>query len=87
MSRAVAPSNPQAHRPSAAALRRIHNLRGQKGRIAAIEPRSGDYFLAENLLDAVSLGRQQYPRAIFYIVRVGFPAAHVHHGGPLRARQ
>ncbi len=67
---------PETFRPSAAVLRRVNSLRGQKGKIAAIEPRSGDYFLADNTMDALQLARRSYPDSIFYIVRVGHRTAH-----------
>jgi hypothetical protein len=70
---------PQALRPETAVLKRVQRLRRHKGKIAAIEPRSGDYFIADDLLTAVRLGRQKYPGAIFYVVRVGDEAAYVHH--------
>lgn len=85
-SHALPTPSPEAYRPRPVVLRRVHGLHRHKGKIAAIEPRSGDYFLADNLLDAVDLGRQTYPGAIFYIIRIGYPAAHVHHGGPRRAQ-
>ena len=77
--------SPDAYRPPPAVLRHVHSLRGQKGKLAAIEPRSGDYFIGDTLLAAVRRGRKQYPGAIFHIVRIGYETAYVHHGG-LRKR-
>ena len=74
-----ASSAPQALRPDPSVIRRVRGLRRHKGKIAAIEPRSGDYFVADDLLTAVGLGRQKYPGASFYVVRVGHEAAYVHH--------
>jgi len=59
-------------------LRRVHALRRHKGKIAAIEPRSGDYVLADTTMEALEQARQRHPDAIFYIVRVGHRTAHVH---------
>jgi hypothetical protein len=87
MSHPATAVRPEAYRPSPAVLRRVHGLRRQRGKLAAIEPRSGDYFLADDLLTAVHLGREKYPGAIFYVIRIGYPAAHVHHGGPRRVRR
>lgn len=70
--------DPEAYRPSPAVLRRVHGLRRHRGKIAAIEARSGDYFLGDNTMEALQMARRRYPRAIFYIVRVGRRTAHVH---------
>ena len=78
-SHALPVPNPEAYRPSPAVLRRVHALRRHKGKIAAIEPRSGDYFLADSTMDALQLARRSHPDAIFYIVRIGHRTAHVHH--------
>jgi hypothetical protein len=77
-SHALSVPSPEAYRPSSAVLRRVHGLRRHKGKIAAIEPHSGDYFLADNTMDALQLARGNYPDAIFYIVRIGHRTAHVH---------
>ncbi len=69
-------SSLEAYRPSAAVLRRVHGLRSHEGRIAAIEPRSGAYFIADNTMDALQLARAEHPTSIFYIVRIGHKAAH-----------
>jgi hypothetical protein len=74
--------NCEAYRPRPAALRRVHALRRHKGKLAAIEPRSGDYFIGDTLLAAVQRGRERYPGAIFYVVRIGHETAYVHHDGP-----
>jgi len=86
-SHALPAPNPEAYRPSPAVFRRLHAFRRHTGTIAAIEARSGDYFLAEDLLTAVHLGREKHPGAMFYVARILYPAAHVHHGGPRRAPQ
>jgi hypothetical protein len=41
----------------------------------AIEPDSGDYFIADNLSDAIQGIRQKYPERLAYAMRVGHPAA------------
>jgi hypothetical protein len=70
-------SSPEAYRPSPAILRRVQGLRRHRGKIAAIDPRSGDYFIAEGTMEALRLARAEYRASIFYIVRVGQKAAHV----------
>jgi hypothetical protein len=46
-----------------------------KGMFAAIEVDSGDYFLGENLIDALDKANSKHPEKQFYFVRVGFRAA------------
>lgn len=67
---------PETYRPKANVLKRVHRLTRHKGKIAAIEPRSGDYFIGNDTLSAIQLARQHHPKAIFYIVRVGYASAH-----------
>ncbi len=45
-----------------------------KGEIVAINPETGDYFLGKTLLEAVKKGREKYPNAIFYSMKIGYPA-------------
>jgi len=77
---------PPIVRPSRETLKKVHSLKGENGRIAAIEPESGDYFLAEHLIAALERARKRYPQGTFYFVRVGHPTAHVHHGGLRRKK-
>lgn len=53
---------------------------GHLGRFVAIEPDSGDYFLADTLDAAVRAARTRYPGRLSHVVRVGHPAA-LHLGG------
>ena len=48
----------------------------QTGKIVAIEVESGDYFIADTVLQAGMAGRKKYPDKQFYFVRVGYPAVH-----------
>ena len=50
------------------------------GRFVAIEPESGDYFLADTLDGAVRAARTRHPARTSHVVRVGHPAA-LHLGG------
>ena len=77
---------PRVLRPSPGTFKKIHSLRRQKGKIAAIEPRSGDFFLGDTLLAALERAREVFPAGIFYFIRVGHPTAHVHHGGLRRKK-
>ncbi|MEA3459260.1 MAG: hypothetical protein U9R11_01040 [Chloroflexota bacterium] len=47
-----------------------------KGEIAAIEVKSGDYFLGQTVVEAGEKAKQRYPNKIFYFVRIGFPAVY-----------
>ena len=50
------------------------------GRFVAIEPESGDYFLADTLDGAVRAARTRHPARTSHVVRIGHPAA-LHMGG------
>jgi hypothetical protein len=50
------------------------------GRFVAIEPESGDHFLADTLDGAVRAARAKHPSRLSHVVRVGYPAA-LHLGG------
>jgi len=51
-----------------------------RGRFVAIEPESGDHFLADTLDEAVRAARAKHPSRLSHVVRIGFPAA-LHLGG------
>lgn len=44
----------------------------QKGKFAAIEAESGDYFLADTLLEVLQKAKEKYPDRILHTVRVGY---------------
>jgi hypothetical protein len=46
------------------------------GKVVAIEPDSGDYFVGKHLSKAGEKGREKYPDKIFYYVRPGFRAVY-----------
>ena len=52
------------------------------GRIVAIEPYSGDYFVGDKVIEAGDKGKEKYPDRIFYFVRPGFRAVY-RVGGPV----
>ena len=73
---------PKVARPSPRVLRQIHALAPKRlGKIAAVEPESGQFYLADTLLEATDKALKQHPGKAFYIVRVGFRTAHWHRGG------
>jgi hypothetical protein len=47
----------------------------QVGRFVAIEPESGRYFLADSRSEAMIAARQAMPGYLFFLARVGYPAA------------
>lgn len=48
-----------------------------KGKIVAIEVESGDYFLADTVIEAWQKAKRRYPEKVFYFVRIGYPVVHV----------
>ncbi|HYV38280.1 MAG TPA: hypothetical protein VE988_21535 [Gemmataceae bacterium] len=46
----------------------------------AIEPESGEHFLAESFAGAVAAARAAHPDRISFVIRIGHPAA-IHLGG------
>ncbi|MFN3476621.1 MAG: hypothetical protein ACK4Z6_03580 [Candidatus Methylomirabilales bacterium] len=48
-----------------------------KGKIVAIEPESGDYFLGTDVQEAFEKGRAQHPGKPFHFIRVGYPGVYV----------
>jgi len=47
----------------------------KKGYFAAIEVKSGRYFLGKNPLQAIEKAESQFPKAKFHLVRIGYRAA------------
>lgn len=45
------------------------------GKFAAIEPDSGDYFVADRMAAAMQKARATHPDKLFFLVRIGFKAA------------
>jgi hypothetical protein len=54
-------------------------------RFVAIEPESGEYFLADTIDEAVRTARQKYPSRLSHTIRIGHPAA-FQIGGTQRSR-
>ena len=50
------------------------------GRYVAIEPESGENYLADSFEKAVAAARAAHPNCISFVVRIGHPAA-IHLGG------
>jgi hypothetical protein len=68
---------PPIKQPSNAIVAKVqHKEVKRKGLIAAIEPKTGDYFLGKSTLEAVQKGCEKYPGTIPYCIRIGYPAVH-----------
>ena len=46
-----------------------------KGKFAAIDIKSEDYFIGDTLIEAYQKAKKKYPGHKFHFVRIGFPAA------------
>jgi len=68
-------------RPSESVLVKIHQLKEQKGKIAVIDPETGDYFIGRSLTEALAKGKKKYPHKVFYSIRIGSSFVHEHKGG------
>ena len=45
------------------------------GNFVAIEVESGKYFLGKTQIEAIEKAKKSFPTKIFYLMKVGFPAA------------
>ncbi|MEK6901229.1 MAG: hypothetical protein AABX37_02720 [Nanoarchaeota archaeon] len=52
-------------------------LKGLDGKIVAIDPESGDYFVGETIIDAYEKGVQKHPHCKFFFKRIGAKTAFV----------
>ena len=60
---------PPLKEPSPEVVRRVQALADKhKGEVVAIEPDSGEFFIAETVIEAAKKGREKFPRATFYFV-------------------
>jgi hypothetical protein len=47
-----------------------------RGKIIAIEIESGDYFIGDSVIEALTQARKVYPDRLFHFMRIGFRALH-----------
>lgn len=47
-----------------------------KGKVVAIEVESGNYFIGDSVVEALTKARQVYPEKLFHFMRIGFRALH-----------
>lgn len=75
-------TNEVAERAKAIYSRRLQAdlERNYPDQYVAIEPESGDHFLADSFGAAVAAARAAHPDRISFVIRVGHPAA-IHLGG------
>jgi len=62
-------------KPSKELLKNIHSLKGKKGKMVAIEPESGEWFLGDTTIEAITKAENMFPKGIFYIEKVGYKVA------------
>ena len=71
--------------PKEATLREISRLETtHRGKIVAIEPTTGEYFIADTVVKAAVKARAKYPHGTFYFKRIGERAVHSRVGGMQR---
>jgi hypothetical protein len=51
-----------------------------KGKFVAIEVESGQYFIDDLDIKALTRARREFPHKVFYLKRIGHRAVHKHHG-------
>lgn len=56
------------------------------GEFLVLEVESGDYEVDEDEMAAIRRARARHPESLFYVLRVGFRAAHRIGGGSLRSK-
>jgi hypothetical protein len=49
---------------------------GNKGRVVAIDMRTGQFELADDAITSASQLRARVPEAVIFVIRVGYPALH-----------
>lgn len=57
-----------------------------KGKFIAIEVDSGKYFIDDADIQAIIRAQREFPNKQFYLKRIGYRAAHSHHGIVRKAR-
>ncbi len=57
-----------------------------KGKFVAIDVDSGKYFIDDVDIKAIIRAQREFPNKQFYLKRIGYLAAHSHHGVVRRAR-
>jgi hypothetical protein len=58
-----------------------------RGKIVAIEPLSGEYFIGKTQMDALTKAERRYPKGTFLFKRIGYRWTHRQAGGLRRAAQ
>lgn len=77
---------PPLKEPDPKIVKKVQGLpKKYHGKIAAIEPESGEFFVGEGVLEAAKRGREKFPGATFYFVRIGYKAVDFQSGGLQKA--
>ncbi|MBI4647833.1 MAG: hypothetical protein HY738_14895 [Bacteroidia bacterium] len=61
--------------PKNSLLKKLHSLKNEKGEIAAIEVKSGKWFLGITTIEAIQKAKEIFLGSIFYIIRIGYRTA------------
>ncbi len=73
-------------KPSGTVIKQLQELSPQMdGKVAAIEPNSGKWFIGDTVIEAAKKGRRKHPKAVFYFIRIGYPAVDFQSGGLLKS--
>lgn len=51
-----------------------------KGKFVAIEVESGQYFIDDLDIKALTRAKREFPEKVFYVKRIGYRAVYKHHG-------
>ncbi|OFY63404.1 MAG: hypothetical protein A3H98_14240 [Bacteroidetes bacterium RIFCSPLOWO2_02_FULL_36_8] len=62
-------------RPSV--LKKIHSLKSEKGKMVAVEPTTGKWFIGVTRVEAIKKGLEEFPDGIFHIMRIGYKVSGV----------
>ena len=52
------------------------DLKGQEGKIVAIDIDSGDYFIGDSVVEAYQKGHKKFPQKEFFFKRIGHKAVY-----------
>jgi len=58
--------------PKQSVIKKIHSLKEEKGKMVAVEPKSGKWFIGNTRIEALKKALEEFPKGIFYILRVGY---------------
>ena len=66
---------PRFQMPAPSVLRKVRRLgKKHEGKYAAIDPKSGEYFIGDTFMAAITAAKKRLPTAVFFVTRLGRPA-------------